>query len=128
MGTNFYVIDNYTLEEFHFGKSSGGWAFAIQIFPEEEINNLDDWIEFIGNDCTIEDEYGTIWTVEEILIMLKERSALPREESNPVPYHSWEEFLQKNRCVFGYNNLLFSIDGENDEKYPTVQYFQREFS
>ena len=38
MGTNYYLNDR------HIGKSSAGWYFALHIYPEENINSLDEVI------------------------------------------------------------------------------------
>lgn len=50
MGTNFYWHRGDPCEschrewpEKHIGKSSAGWCFALQVYPEEGIHDLADW-------------------------------------------------------------------------------------
>jgi hypothetical protein len=49
MGTNYYLIPEscptcgHEEEARHIGKSSAGWAFALHVYPDEEIHTLDDW-------------------------------------------------------------------------------------
>ncbi len=57
MGTNYYVTDkeNYCehcergSEQIHLGKSPAGWCFSLHIYPDKNINNLKDLIDFIKN-------------------------------------------------------------------------------
>ena len=64
MGTNYYLRENECphcgrYDERHIGKSSGGWTFALHVYPDEGINTLDDWKAILdGSDGSIYDEYG----------------------------------------------------------------------
>lgn len=62
MGTNYYVAKNFCEcchrydEEYHIGKSSGGWAFTFQGYPAERLTSWKSWKEFLKNQI-IMDEY-----------------------------------------------------------------------
>ena len=62
MGTNYYVAKNLCEcchrydEEYHIGKSSGGWAFTFQGYPAERLTSWKAWKEFLKNQI-IMDEY-----------------------------------------------------------------------
>lgn len=52
MGTNYYWYERPACptcgrrdEPLHVGKSSAGWVFALRIYPELGIHDLDDWRE-----------------------------------------------------------------------------------
>lgn len=67
----------------HIGMSSIGWAFALRIYPEKDIRELDDWVErFNAENAEIRDEYGDLVTTEEMLEVITERdvSASSRAE------------------------------------------------
>ena len=86
MGRNFYF--KRTLCKWcgnsdykHIGKSSAGWNFSLHVYPDEGINDLQDWIDLWnktwreeGLEPFIQDEYGSPITVEEILKIITERS------------------------------------------------------
>jgi hypothetical protein len=112
MGTNYYLnIDpcptcGRAKEELHIGKSSGGWCFALHVYPNLEINNLADWQRRWSKENTqIRNEYGDITTKDEMLDIITQRSRTPR-----VLEH--KEFYQLNHAEAGPNNLLRAqIDG-----------------
>jgi hypothetical protein len=62
MGTNYYVAKNLCEccnrydEEYHIGKSSGGWAFTFQGYPAVRLTSWKAWKEFL-KDQVIMDEY-----------------------------------------------------------------------
>lgn len=69
MGTNYYSITRgfeqrsdlwdyrYTSDVLHIGKSSGGWCFALHVYPELGINDLDDWVSiFVDPERVMIDE------------------------------------------------------------------------
>ena len=77
MGTNYYLVTEEGRK--HIGKSSGGWCFSLHVYPEEDINDLQDWIPFwnqLTPDKHIEDEYGAIITGEGMLIIICERKIM----------------------------------------------------
>jgi hypothetical protein len=63
MGTNYYVASNHCEccdrydEEYHIGKSSGGWAFSFHGYRAERLVSWQAWKEFL-KDKVIMDEYG----------------------------------------------------------------------
>ena len=63
MGTNYYVAKNLCEccnrydEEYHIGKSSGGWSFTFQGYPAVRLTSWKAWKEFL-KDQTIVNEYG----------------------------------------------------------------------
>ena len=63
MGTNYYVAKNLCEccnrydQEYHIGKSSGGWAFSFRGYPAERLTSWQAWKLFL-RDQIIMDEYG----------------------------------------------------------------------
>ena len=63
MGTNYYVAKNLCEccnrydQEYHIGKSSGGWAFSFRGYPAERLTSWRAWKLFL-RDQIIMDEYG----------------------------------------------------------------------
>ena len=62
MGTNYYVAKNLCEccnrydEEYHIGKSSGGWSFTFQGYPAVRLTSWKAWKEFLKNEIIV-DEY-----------------------------------------------------------------------
>lgn len=84
-----------TDEALHIGKSSAGWSFALNVYPEEGIHDLPDWQERFQTG-EIRDEYGVrVWPHEMLgIITARQRYARPwgrlqskgwYEENNAVP-------------------------------------------
>ncbi len=81
MGTNFYLYSKpckccgRSDEPLHIGKSSAGWAFALHVYPEKGINNLEDWKQIFKNaDKIIVSEYGDEKTYDEMIDKITNRS------------------------------------------------------
>ena len=76
MGTNYYVAKNLCEccnrydEEYHIGKSSGGWAFSFQGYREERLVSWKAWKEFLKNQI-IKDEYGDTMSYEDFVTMVE---------------------------------------------------------
>jgi len=76
MGTNYYVAKNVCLccnrydEEYHIGKSSGGWAFTFQGYKYENLTSWKLWKEFLKN-RTIKNEYGDAISYEDFVTMIE---------------------------------------------------------
>lgn len=105
MGTNFYLhqpvcptCGRERGEKRHIGKSSGGWTFALHVYPDEGINTLEDWKRLFANDeAIIKNEYGDIFTMGAMLGIISNRAASE---------HVWSEVdLALNHAVPGPNNL-----------------------
>lgn len=96
MGTNYYLKSvrcehcGRGSEDLHIGKSSGGWTFALRIYPADgdgepnwrardfdadivKIESLDDWRPLFAKYGII-DEYGRDVTVDDMLSTITERS------------------------------------------------------
>lgn len=107
MGTNYYLRKTckecgHAIEEYHLGKSSGGWCFSLHVIPEDRILDLDDWIYFIEQhpEMQIYDEYDTKLTLEEFLSVVRDREWVDR------PSLKDQVFLDQNQAEPGPNNLL----------------------
>ena len=120
MGTNYYLNNTSLLDPkfencLHIGKSSGGWAFALRVYPELGINSLEDWLPLLVNQAvTIYKEDYTSITLVELLRVITCRSwphDHNRAYSSPY-YKDREEFLRINSAVEGPNNLFRArVDG-----------------
>lgn len=117
MGTNYYY---YTpdgpvcptcgrcdeAEVRHIGKSSGGWVFALHVYPDEGICDLDDWRRLFAVPGTwIEDEYGSDVAPDYMLEIITERQG-------PAASVMGDDGLAANRAVRGPHNLARArVDG-----------------
>lgn len=123
MGTNYYLYERGDLlervkdgseKERHIGKSSGGWCFALRVYPAENINSLTDWYRrFKRNKSIIKDEYGYEISIDEMLRIITERSRPPRVFYPTERCPTEESMLRLNNAVYGPNNLLRSKIGEH---------------
>ena len=74
MGTNYYFAPQppceccgRPFEALHIGKSSVGWAFALHVIPEKNINTLDDWRRlWTAPGVVIRDEYSRNISTDEM--------------------------------------------------------------
>lgn len=113
MGTNFYLQEQppcecckRPYEQRHIGKSSGGWYFALHVYPEEGINDLRDW-KLLFSAGVIVDEYSRKISVEEMLDLI-----INRKWQTQDPSHWTSEELRRNHAELGLNGLVRStIDG-----------------
>lgn len=121
MGTNFYWHEEPCLNpckhcrddsRMHIGKSSGGWCFALHVYPESGINTLADWqVKFMQPGSVIMDEYGRGVSVDEMMDKITKRS-WPRTNEVPYGYRSMDDFLRKNSARLGPNGCWrHSVDG-----------------
>lgn len=104
MGTNYYIESDtcascgHTPEPLHIGKSSAGWCFALHVYPERGIVDLDDWQkEWHGK--RIKDEYGLDIAPAELLKTITDRSA---ERPLDTINYKW---LRANYATVGPNGL-----------------------
>lgn len=126
MGTNYYFHpDNEVEPVLHIGKSSGGWHFALALHPNEDIMNLEEWIEHIINTKgTIRDEYGTCISIENLLNIVMNRKQDYKVDYSPA-------WLERNHAMLGKNGLVRSIiDGSHCIAHGkgTYDYFIGDFS
>jgi len=112
MGTNYYLKPKKFLffesqEQIHIGKSSAGWCFGLHVYPEQNINDLDDWKPLFkkGN---IYDEYGNKISYDKMIdVITKRKSDKDWTFKDFGGYYSSEEdFHQKNDSQRGPFGLL----------------------
>ena len=123
MGTNYYLHQRGNLLERlerdeplvrHIGKSSGGWCFALRVYPDEGINSLTDWYHLLRRDNNIiKDEYDCEVTLEELIEVITNRSWRPRVFQPTDRCPTEQAMLDLNHAVYGPNNLLRSKIGEH---------------
>lgn len=115
MGTNYYMASKPRCKECghkeparHIGKSSVGWVFALHVYPDEGINDLEDWMPLLAEAPEIRDEYDALVTPAEMLSIIKNRKwrePWPKQEP-PVMYSDWDDFHAKNSSIEGPHGLL----------------------
>ena len=106
MGTNYYAAkgewqsgDEYeAIKQYfsgrpamiHIGKSSGGWCFALHVYPENAIRTFDDWKaladKLIASGWRIEDEYRTVVSLDE-LWRIVERADYKEDDAQRLRRH-----------------------------------------
>lgn len=117
LGTNYYLYYKpcqhcgLTRPARHIGKSSGGWCFALHVYPDEGIKDLDDWEGNLfaaveAGDGEIRDEYGRDLTIEELMSLITGR-AWESGTFRAADWYSW------NHAVPGPNGLARSKLGRN---------------
>ena len=123
MGTNYYWYPEPPCpccgrrpEPVHIGKSSGGWCFALHVYPfwvgnepgAFAADSLEAWKhKFETEGSYIEDEYGDLVSVESLLQSITQRSARNPDFEYP---DSWYE---ENHAVPGPRGLARrKIDGD----------------
>lgn len=106
MGTNYYLYEAekppctccgrpYTSTPRHIGKSSAGWCFMLHIYPEDNINTLEDWKrEFNLEGRKILDEYGKEHSISAMLNNITNRAF-------PSPPDYFDKYSEP-----GPNNLM----------------------
>jgi hypothetical protein len=100
----------------HIGKSSGGWVFALHVYPEDGINDLEDWERLWSQSGLIIDECGDEVSVEEMRRTITDRS-WPQKKDKPLMYESWEHFNRVNNCQDGPNGLVRGHLSERNIKH-----------
>ena len=112
MSTNYYYVEQCAecghRDVIHIGKSSGGWCFALHVYPDRDLNNLSQWtLAMIEGGGFIEDEYGDRITIEDMIEVITIRGGT-NDVRVPAPegYSSWGQFLVSNQAEMGPNGLL----------------------
>ncbi len=111
MGTNYYIKSKLCEkcgrldEEYHIGKSSGGWCFSLHVDPNNGINSLED-VKQLWKDKLVYNEYEETISHEEMLSIILERSESKKYNALPSRYQSWKEFHIENNSEPGPNGLL----------------------
>ena len=139
MGTNYYIEQDPPCkecgrgwEQYHIGKSSGGWCFSLHVDPDNGINTLED-IKGLWKGKDIVDEYGDRISKKEMFSVITKRigSWKHEKEKYPFGYTSWAAFHKTNSSENGPNNLLrHKIDGTHCIGHGdgTYDYITGEFS
>jgi len=119
MGTNYYWNETPDCphchragERKHIGKSSAGWVFALHVYPDEGINDIDDWAERFWKSPKITDEYGATVTPGEMLAVIMIRG---RENGQYPKDFDW----QANGAMRGPNGLIRAQTGQ---AYRTIRH------
>lgn len=85
MGTNYYYEPTavkpcsecgrgFETERLHIGKSSAGWVFSLCIYPDRNINTLEDWKRVWASGGQIRDEYGEFVPIPDMVACITLRS------------------------------------------------------
>lgn len=83
------------------GRHFDGWYFSLYIYPEDQINNLDDWRKLIHNkDYYITDEFLNKVSSEKMIGVITERLI------KRLPSFINKDFLDDQMAEIGLNNLL----------------------
>lgn len=117
MGTSYYLFEKEPCKccgrDFpakHIGKSSVGWVFALHVIPEENINDIDDWVKLWSQPkAIIKDEYDRVITAHRMLEIIKNRNHAEywdNKPQKPFGYNNWWEFHKENESFEGPNGLL----------------------
>ena len=120
MTTNYYIQERppceccgRPFESRHIGNSAVGWCFALHIYPDEDISDLEDWKVF-WKGKPIRDEYRHEVSEQKMLCIITEREREQGWEKKPYGYDSWEDFFRHNSAKKGPKGLLRSrVDGRH---------------
>jgi len=104
MGMNYYIkadtcpcCNKKLGKDLHIGKSSHGWYFLLHAIPEQNINNLGDWVDRMKGEEII-NEKGEVVSMEEMIKIIKERTNI----SFPMPRLN----NMRDYAEIGLHNLL----------------------
>ena len=105
MGTNYYLMTGHCescgrADDKHIGKSSGGWCFSLHVYPDEQINTLDDWRR-LWVTAPIRNEYGERVPVEEMERIVTERKPWPTASGQDQP----AQWYRDNHAAPGPNGF-----------------------
>lgn len=113
MGMNYYwhnTKKEFSSSVIRIGKSSCGWHFQLHVYPELNINTLEDWKYLFDKKFScIKNENGAIFSKEDMIQIISKRSFKRGTKEFWHPFYSSEkEFLNKNYAEYGYNGLIRS--------------------
>lgn len=94
MGTNFYLYRE-NKEPLHLGKQSCGWRFLFH--KTDEIQNFNDFKEVLKTGY-IMDEYKQIWSIEDLLKLIKGRQFDKKHTDNQIEHIDGCDFLNGEFC------------------------------
>ena len=119
MGTNYYLETSQgelcsecgrgdKAKRRHIGKSSAGWVFALRVYPDEGIRDLDDWLPLLVRDgATIRTEYDDEVSVRELLLTIVARRHPAGRR------HTFDWLIRNHACHGPYYLARAKIDGEH---------------
>lgn len=131
MGTNYYMVKGERYAEggydhplnpllkwgtgrppmIHIGKSSGGWCFALRVYPDHGVHTLADWKVFVERlmreNWAIEDEYGKLYWPKELWPIV-EREGWVRQDGQPLTRHT----VDNTYCIGQGEGLYDYMVGE----------------
>lgn len=111
--------DNYYLT-LHVGKSSYGWHFLLCIYPELDINNINDWEKFFHDDkVKIYDEYDKDISPESMIDIITNRGVYRDPDWSDDERN---EFCRKNSAKLGLNGLVKHDHCYNNNTGGTYDY------
>ena len=124
MGTNYTWVGSTCptcgaeTEQRHIGKSSSGWCFALHVYPEEGIHDLEDWkVWWRTQSGRIKDEYDDEIDTAQMERIITERQWPPPEresmtqtpeaqarwylinQAEPGPNGLARSKVDRNRCI-----------------------------
>jgi hypothetical protein len=135
MGMNYYWHEKspcptcgHLVDGKHVGKSSAGWVFALHVYPEDEINDLEDWERLWSQGGLILDECGDEVSTDEMRQVITRRSWTKKDK--PLMYESWDQFHRDNGSEEGPNGLARALPSSRMLKHGagTWSCFIGEFS
>jgi hypothetical protein len=81
------------------GQSSGGWCFALRVYPEEGINTLDDWMVLLQRPGSgVFDELNRLIRLDALFRCIKDRWTEPKDRG--------EKFYREQYAEPGPNGML----------------------
>jgi len=105
MGTNYYWHNKkpcptcgHEDEPLHIGKSSAGWVFALHVYPDKGIDDLQDW-ESRWGEGEIRDEYGDTVSPDAMRAEITQREW-------PKRFRHESDFHSQNMSEDGPNGLV----------------------
>jgi hypothetical protein len=74
MSTNYTWTDRNSGKQRSIGLSSGGWCFALRVYPDAGINTLVDWTKLFNTPgSVITDEIDRVITVQDMMEIITDR-------------------------------------------------------
>jgi hypothetical protein len=116
MGTNYYWKEGpdcptcrRSFTGKHIGKSSHGWTFALHVYPDQGIDDIEDWEKLWQKaGSMIIDEYGEKLGADEMRQIITSRAREERWHARPYGHISWENFHLENQSLPGPYGLIRS--------------------
>lgn len=129
--TNGYVFNNTfykNLDElnqvyyltYHIGKSSVGWRFLLQVYPEQGINNLKDWKKLFGKN-DIYSECNEQLTKKDMINIITKRKPLDNFKNKTSYISSDGETYEIRNGLIVHPLKYHIIDNSAKETYDVCE-------